>query len=72
MATDVIAQACNSTDKTAVAMHEEQSFALNPILNSPYEYPSRHWEMDADNQLQEMGTVYQDLVTGKYYVIEGQ
>ena len=29
-------------------------------------------QMDADNQLQEMGTVYQDLTTGKYYVIEGQ
>ncbi len=29
-------------------------------------------QMDAENQLQEMGTVYQDVVTGKYYVIEGQ
>ena len=26
-----------------------RDFALNPILNSPYEYPGRHWEMDADN-----------------------
>lgn len=29
-------------------------------------------QMDADNQLQEMGKVYRDLSTGKYYVIEGQ
>ena len=28
----------------------EASFSINPILNSPYEYPSRHWDMDADNQ----------------------
>ena len=27
-----------------------QSFFDNPILNSPYEYPCRHWEMDADNK----------------------
>ena len=27
-----------------------QSFFENPILNSPYEYPCRHWEMDADNK----------------------
>ena len=28
----------------------EASFSINPILNSPYEYPSRHWDMDAENQ----------------------
>lgn len=28
----------------------EQSFFDNPILNSPYERPCRHWEMDADNK----------------------
>ena len=50
MATDIIAEACNGTGKTAVAKPEGLSFALNPILNSPYEYPSRHWEMDAHNQ----------------------
>ncbi|MBP5543647.1 MAG: DEAD/DEAH box helicase family protein [Kiritimatiellae bacterium] len=27
-----------------------KSFFDDPILNSPYEYPSRHWEMDADNR----------------------
>ena len=27
----------------------ENPFAVNPILNSPYEYPTRHWQMDADN-----------------------
>lgn len=27
-------------------------------------------QIDADNQLEEMGTVYRDLQTGKYYVIE--
>ena len=26
------------------------SFFENPILNSPYEYPRRHWKMDADNK----------------------
>ncbi len=25
-------------------------FFEQPILNSPYEYPSRHWELDADGQ----------------------
>lgn len=27
-------------------------------------------QIDADNQLQELGKVYQDLETGRYYVIE--
>lgn len=27
-------------------------------------------QIDADNQLEEMGTVYRDLQTGRYYVIE--
>lgn len=27
-------------------------------------------QIDADNQLEEMGTVYRDLQTGKYYVVE--
>lgn len=26
------------------------SFFENPILNSPYAYPRRHWKMDADNK----------------------
>src|SRR5690606_27246136 len=25
-------------------------FFEEPILNSPYEYPSRHWELDKDGQ----------------------
>lgn len=25
-------------------------FFDHPILNSPYEYPSRHWELDSDGQ----------------------
>lgn len=25
-------------------------FFEKPILNSPYEYPSRHWELDAEGQ----------------------
>ena len=29
---------------------EQQSFFENPILNSPYDYPRRHWKMDADNK----------------------
>ena len=28
----------------------ENPFFDHPILNSPYEYPSRHWELDADGQ----------------------
>ena len=28
----------------------ESSFFERPILNSPYEYPSRHWELDTDGQ----------------------
>ena len=27
-----------------------QRFFEQPILNSPYEYPSRHWQLDADGQ----------------------
>jgi type III restriction enzyme len=26
------------------------SFFEHPILNSPYAYPGRHWELDADRQ----------------------
>ena len=26
------------------------NFSVNPILNSPYEYPDRHWDMDENNQ----------------------
>lgn len=26
------------------------SFFQRPILNSPYAYPARHWELDADGQ----------------------
>jgi type III restriction enzyme len=25
-------------------------FFERPILNSPYEYPARHWELDKDGQ----------------------
>ena len=25
-------------------------FFSRPILNSPYEYPSAHWELDSDGQ----------------------
>jgi hypothetical protein len=28
----------------------ENRFFEHPILNSPYEYPARHWEMDASGQ----------------------
>jgi type III restriction enzyme len=28
----------------------EQDFFARPILNSPYEYPARHWELDRDGQ----------------------
>ena len=28
----------------------DSRFFDNPILNSPYAYPSRHWELDRDGQ----------------------
>ena len=28
----------------------EDQFFARPILNSPYEYPARHWELDAEGQ----------------------
>ena len=28
----------------------DNRFFENPILNSPYTYPTRHWELDADGQ----------------------
>ena len=28
----------------------EQGFFEQPILNSPYEYPARHWELDENRQ----------------------
>lgn len=28
----------------------DNRFFEQPILNSPYEYPSRHWELDATGQ----------------------
>src|SRR5215218_5160937 len=28
----------------------DSSFFDRPILNSPYEYPSRHWQLDAQGQ----------------------
>ncbi|MFZ1757239.1 MAG: hypothetical protein WAU10_26055, partial [Caldilineaceae bacterium] len=27
-----------------------EQFFEKPILNSPYTYPARHWELDADGQ----------------------
>ena len=28
----------------------DESFFERPILNSPYAYPARHWELDPDRQ----------------------
>ena len=28
----------------------ENRFFEHPILNSPYDYPVKHWELDADGQ----------------------
>ena len=28
----------------------DPTFFEKPILNSPYEYPARHWELDASGQ----------------------
>ena len=27
-----------------------ETFYARPILNSPYEYPGRHWELDENNR----------------------
>ena len=27
-----------------------EQFFDRPVLNSPYEYPARHWELDKDGQ----------------------
>ena len=27
-----------------------EAFFSNPIVNSPYEYPSKHWELDQEGQ----------------------
>ena len=31
-------------------MNMENIFFEKPILNSPYEYPTRHWELDTQGQ----------------------
>ena len=31
-------------------MEDESDFFSQPILNSPYEYPNRHWELDEHGQ----------------------
>jgi hypothetical protein len=31
-------------------MNIENRFFERPILNSPYEYPAHHWELDAQGQ----------------------
>jgi len=28
----------------------DDRFFTRPILNNPYEYPSRHWELDSEGQ----------------------
>src|SRR5258708_27509327 len=28
----------------------DNDFFKHPVLNNPYEYPSRHWELDAEGQ----------------------
>ena len=28
----------------------DNQFFEHPILNSPYEYPARHWELDVNGQ----------------------
>ena len=36
----------------------ENPFFDRPIINSPYEYPSQHWELDKDGQpTQQIGGV---------------
>ena len=35
---------------TMCKLNTENLFFEKPILNSPYEYPERHWELDAQGQ----------------------
>lgn len=37
-------------DRNVATDHDVTDFSVNPILNSPYEYPGRHWDMDEHNQ----------------------
>jgi hypothetical protein len=39
---------CRNAEGEEVNM--ENIFFEKPILNSPYEYPSRHWELDTQGQ----------------------
>lgn len=43
---------------------QQNKYEINGMENAQTQ------QIDADNQLEEMGTVYRDLQTGKYYVIE--
>lgn len=38
------------TANTSLEISMSERFFEQPILNSPYEYPIRHWELDADGQ----------------------
>ena len=35
----------NMTEKIEQGSAEENAFFVRPILNSPYEFPKRHWEL---------------------------
>ena len=49
MATEIESPAGEVIHAQGDALPAEQSFARDPILNSPYEYPGRHWDMDENN-----------------------
>ena len=38
------------TDRSAHRGNMTDQFFKHPILNSPYAYPARHWELDSDGQ----------------------
>jgi len=40
----------NDKPKSLASIKMENEFFSKPILNSPYEYPSRHWELDNKGQ----------------------
>jgi|SRR6266850_1234973 len=52
MAVERYNQRKNYEEEEANAIGTEMSnlFFERPILNSPYAYPGRHWELDADGQ----------------------
>ena len=46
------------------------SFFEQPILNSPYAYPGRHWELDADGRYTRAAPGSEPAVTAQSELLE--